>query len=168
MLTKARVTAWQGGSLVRCQPNAHIKICFLPLMHCSFTGLCSNALCIQQLDLGPVLFSVFFNDLDDGTECVLRFADDTELGGVGDAPDGCAAIERDVNWLEIWANRDVVQFSDRECKAWHLGKNDPIHWHRLEKVYQQKTPWGSWWTQVGHEPPVCPCSKGGQQCHGLS
>lgn len=108
MLTRRWVTAWQGGSLVSCQPNAHIKICFLTLIHCSFMGLYSNALCIQQLDLGPMLFSVFVNDLDDGTECVLRFADDTELGGVGDAPDGCAAIERDVSWLEIWADRDVA------------------------------------------------------------
>ncbi|KAK4820682.1 hypothetical protein QYF61_003602 [Mycteria americana] len=100
-------------------------------MRCSFMGLCSNALCIQHLDLGPVLFSIFVNDLDDGTECALSFADDTKQGGVDDTLDGCAAFQGDVDWLENWANRNVMPFNKRECKALHLGRNSPIHQHRL-------------------------------------
>lgn len=42
----------------------------------------------------PVQFNLFINDLEEETKCNLsKFVDGTKLGGVVDAPEGCAAIQ---------------------------------------------------------------------------
>ncbi|KAK4825859.1 LOW QUALITY PROTEIN: hypothetical protein QYF61_003133, partial [Mycteria americana] len=73
---------------------------------------------LQGSILSPVLFKIFINDVDDGSQ----FADDTKLGGVADTPDGHAVIWRDLNRLEKWADRNLtkIQRNSKLCNPRHI------------------------------------------------
>ncbi|GAB0186487.1 mitochondrial enolase superfamily member 1 [Grus japonensis] len=45
--------------------------------------------------LGPIILSIFNNNLDEGIECILsKFAGDNKLGGSADLPDGQDTLQR--------------------------------------------------------------------------
>lgn len=75
--------------------------------------------------LGPLLFLIFINDLDDAIiNRVLKFADDTKLVGVVANLQDIEKMQLDLMNLCGWSREWLMMFNTDKCKVMHFGFNN--------------------------------------------
>ena len=98
----------------------------------------------QGSGLGPVLFLIYINDLDeDILRLILKFADDTKIFSTIQSEVDAANLQRDIDKLLEWSEIWQMNFKVTKCKVMHIGKQYSEHQysmngHTLETVTEEK------------------------------
>ena len=94
--------------------------------------------------LGPLLFVIFVNDMDEGLyNCILKFADDTKLFGKVSTIADCDNLSNDLQLLYRWSEKWGMRFNTEKCKVMHIGRDNkgtgyPINGKELKSVKEEK------------------------------
>ena len=88
--------------------------------------------------LGPLLFLIFINDLDDGISgIILKFADDTKLMGKMGKVDEIEKLTGDFKKLGSWSKEWQMIFNADKCKVLHFG-HYVMNGYILESVEEER------------------------------
>ena len=78
--------------------------------------------------LGPILFTIFINDLDEEVvekvKVLLKFADDTKMGHIIDSEESWRSLQDALDSLCNWAERWEMKFNVEKCHVLHLGRTN--------------------------------------------
>jgi len=76
--------------------------------------------------LGPILFIIYLNDLDNKLISKLdKFADDSKLGKSLRSNEDVECLRRDLTNLEKWSKDWQMNFNTDKCAVMHLGRTNP-------------------------------------------
>ncbi|KAJ7427270.1 RNA-directed DNA polymerase from mobile element jockey-like protein [Willisornis vidua] len=120
----------------------------------------------QRSALGPVLFNICIDDLDEEIETIIgTFGDDTKLGGRVDLLEGRRALQRHLGRLGRWADSNGMKFNEFKCRVLHFGQKYTMHCYRLRtellESSQAERDLGVWIDRrlnISHQ-----CTHGGQE-----
>ena len=96
--------------------------------------------------LGPLLFVIFINDLDEvttGIDILKKLADDTKMAKTIRSEEDRDRLQEAVDKLLDWASKWGMEFNVRKCKVMHVGHANPRYDYtmggtRLEKTDEER------------------------------
>lgn len=87
--------------------------------------------------MGPVLFSIFINYLnEDNKSTLIKFADDM----TDDLHEGRKSLQMDLDRLERWAEAKCMRFNQVKCHVLYFDQNNPMKCYRLGEEWQESCP----------------------------
>ncbi|TRZ14634.1 hypothetical protein HGM15179_012475 [Zosterops borbonicus] len=122
--------------------------------------------------LGPALFNIFIDNMGEGIKSFIsKFADYTKLRACVDLLEGKRALQRDLEWLDGWAETNKMKLNKSKCQVLHFDHNSLLQCQRQGMVWldsaQEERDLGVLVTAAEHEPTVCPGGQEGQWHPGL-
>ena len=98
---------------------------------------------VQGSVLGPLLFVIYINDLEDrisNNTRVLKFADDTKVSQRVDCQKEQEILQKDLDSFCRWAKDWQMTFNTSKCKVMHVGKKNQVLDYVMEGLTLEKSP----------------------------
>ena len=116
------IDAWLSGRSQRVVVNSEIS---------SWMDVTSGV--PQGSVLGPLLFLIFINDIDEGLDSnICKFADDTKLYRKVDSPMDSVGLQSDLDKLVEWSHKWQMSFNVGKCKVVHFGNKNQGFPYKME------------------------------------
>ena len=78
--------------------------------------------------LGPILFTIFINDMPKAVDSLIKFfADDAKIFKAIESFDDINSIQQDIHNLLHWSIKWQLPLNIAKCKVLHYGKDNPHH-----------------------------------------
>src|SRR6267154_1089373 len=85
--------------------------------------------------LGPLLFIMFVNDMDQSVlSQLLKFADDAKLFRCVSDPGGVDMLKDDLRSLNQWSEDWQIPFNADKCKVMHFGANNKKETYSINNI----------------------------------
>ena len=95
--------------------------------------------------LGPLLFLIYINDLEEGIKSLLlKFADDTKIFREIKTSEDIHLLQEDLNILVKWSKDWQMTFNVDKCKKMHIGNSNHqkadnfMEGKKLEECHEEK------------------------------
>jgi ribonuclease P/MRP protein subunit RPP40 len=93
--------------------------------------------------LGPILFLIYINNIDDASSVIKKFADDTKVVRVVETEEDRQAFQAGLDNLEKWSMDWQMLFNVSKCHILHMGQRNQgfkytMDGNELAKITEEK------------------------------